>query len=612
MIKTVNTYSVISAFSSENTHIYRIPKYQREYTWGMKEWDALFNDIVENDDGYFLGSFICVSSGALNNTVELIDGQQRFTTLSIFLLSLYEKLSAFKDEFDDDEMTEYNNLKNQIANKSSEKVNGKKVVRYSPKLILQSQNHNEDDYNSLFEEAGIPFQVQRASNRGNRRIYKAYKHFKVLIEKYIADVQKEDQTLTESEIIFSLRDKFNSAVLVGIEVDSHRDAYMLFESLNNRGVPLSAVDLIKNIIISASEKDGKQDDCYNQWLNILSNIGDDYSDQERFLRYYYNAFREELNEPFKAEDSTRKYPLGYLATRTTLLDIFERLIKKNYQFVLNELKSKSEIYSIITNRNTDEKVYSQDLINLEHIQGTPSYQLLLYLICYQDELSLSESNISDVIKLLIKFFVRRNTTDIPNTRNLNKIFLDIIENVNKLSGNKAIEYIRSMLIEVSASDEQFMLKLSGPLYDENYDATRFILCSIEEEHQTKEIHTDLWKRDNSKKYIWTIEHVFPEGENIPKCWVDMIANGNRDKANEYLSQYVHKLGNLTISGYNSTLGNQAFEEKMNKKNKEGKYVGYKNGLFLNSDIVTQNTWSVEYINERTDKIVSLVMNLFKW
>ena len=204
MIKTVNTYSVIAAFSSENTHIYRIPKYQREYTWGMKECDALFNDIVENDDGYFLGSFICVSSGALNNTVELIDGQQRFTTLSIFLLSLYEKLSAFKDEFDDDEMTEYNNLKNQIANKSSEKVNGKKVVRYSPKLILQSQNHNEDDYNSLFEEAGIPFQVQKASNRGNRRIYKAYKHFKVLIEKYIADVQKEDQTLTESEIIFAI------------------------------------------------------------------------------------------------------------------------------------------------------------------------------------------------------------------------------------------------------------------------------------------------------------------------------------------------------------------------------------------------------------------------
>lgn len=612
MIKTVNTCSVITAFSSENTTVYRIPKYQREYTWGIKEWDALFNDIVENDDGYFLGSFICVSSGALNNTVELIDGQQRFTTLSIFLLSLYDKLKAFVEEFDDDEKTEYTNLKNQIANRSSEKINGKKTTKYSPKLILQAQNHNEDDYNSLFEEAGIPFQVHKASNRGNRRIYKAYKHFKMLIDKYIADVQKEDGSLTEAEIIFALRDKFNSAVLVGIEVDSHRDAYMLFESLNNRGVPLSAVDLIKNIIISASEKDGNQDECYNQWLNILSNIGDDYSDQERFLRYYYNAFREELNEPFKSDDSSKKYPLGYLATRTTLLDIFERLIKKDYQFVLDELKDKSEIYSVITNRNVTDKEFTQELINLEHIQGAPSYQLLLYLMYYQNELILSDSDIEDVIKLLIKFFVRRNTTDIPSTRNLNKIFLDIIESIHKLSGNAVIEYIYTALIEVSASDEQFILKLKGPLYDENYDVTRFILCSVEEAHQTKEIHTDLWKRDNSKKYIWTIEHVFPEGENIPQCWVDMIADGNRTLANELLIKNVHKLGNLTISGYNSTLGNQAFEEKMNKKNKEGKYVGYKNGLFLNSDIVTQSSWSVEYIDERTDKIVELAMMLFAW
>lgn len=612
MIKKVNTYTVLSSFSSENKHIYRIPKYQREYTWGIKEWDALFNDITENDEGYFLGSFICVSSGALDGIVELIDGQQRFTTLSIFLLTLYEKLSLYKDDFEEEEKTEYNNLKTQITNKTTEKINGNKSTKFTPKLILQSQNHNEDDYNALFEDAGISFQAKKVSNRGNRRIYKAHKHFKVLIDKYIADAQSEDKSLTEAEIIFALRDKFNSAVMVGIEVDSHRDAYMLFESLNNRGIPLSAVDLIKNIIISASEKDGKQDDCYNQWLNILGNIGDDYSDQERFLRYYYNAFREELNEPYKTEDSSKKYPLGYLATRTTLLDIFERLIKKDYQFVLNELKHKSEIYSIITNRSTEEKVYAQNLINLEHIQGTPSYQLLLYLMCYQDELDLSDSDICEVIILLIKFFVRRNTTDIPNTRNLNKLFLDIIENIHRLSGKSIVEIIKKSLIDVSASDEQFMGKLNGPLYDENYDVTRFILCSIEEEHQTKEIHTDLWKRDNSKKYIWTIEHVFPEGENIPQCWVEMIANGDRNLANEYLLKYVHKLGNLTISGYNSTLGNQAFEYKMEKKNKEDKYVGYRNGLFLNSDIVNQSKWSVECINERTDRIVALTMNLFEW
>ena len=179
MIKTVNTYSVISAFSSENTHIYRIPKYQREYTWGMKEWDALFNDIVENDEGYFLGSFICVSSGALNNAVELIDGQQRFTTLSIFLLSLYVKLSAFKDEFDDDEMTEYNNLKNQIANKA---IEGLKIINGLDKYYQKADNYGKANLlrlvgakyiltknNEIIVEYKEPFNAIYHAKKGNEQ-----------------------------------------------------------------------------------------------------------------------------------------------------------------------------------------------------------------------------------------------------------------------------------------------------------------------------------------------------------------------------------------------------------------------------------------------------------
>ena len=159
----------------------------------------------------------------------------------------------------------------------------------------------------------------------------------------------------------------------------------------------------------------------------------------------------------------------------------------------------------------------------------------------------------------------------------------------------------------------FEEKLRGPIYDENPEATRFILCDIESYHQTKEIYSDLWSRDSSKKYIWTIEHIFPEGENIPKEWIDMIANGDKEEASKIRTNYVHTIGNLTITGYNQNLSNMAFEQKKERKSKDKiKYIGYKNGLYLNSDVVTEREWTVEKISSRTNKIVELLLKLYKW
>lgn len=399
--------------------------------------------------------------------------------------------------------------------------------------------------------------------------------------------------------------------MVGIEVDSHKDAYMLFESLNNRGVPLSAVDLIKNTLISVSETDGKADESYKEWERVIEYLTDEYSTQERFFRQYYNAFREELNKPFIKENSTKKYPLAYLATRTTLLDIYETLIKYDFKTFIKKLVEEARIYSIIINNSDENKLYKEKLLDLERIQGAPSYILLLYLLTEQKYLNITDEQILDLIQTLIKFFVRRNITDMPNTRNLNKIFMDIIENIREKKGNEIVEYIKYNLKEISATDELFEQKLRGPVYEENADATRFILCSIEALHQTKEIYTDLWRRDNSNKYVWTIEHIFPEGQNIPQSWINMIANGDKIKANEYLQKYVHTLGNLTITGYNQYLSNMSFEDKKFRKNKDNNDIGYKNGLFLNDDVITQDKWTVDKIEERTEKLIRILMELYK-
>lgn len=606
MIKHTDPYKVSQIFSNEKTIIYKIPKYQREYTWGQKEWGLLFNDIIENDYGYFLGSIICVdkSISAMGDVeLEVIDGQQRITSLSILLISLYEKLNTFKEMLDEDQVTDLNNIKRELVIRED----GENIARLTPQI----QNDNRNDYFSLLCEKGLLSNIERRNYAGLRRIYKAYYYFSNAIDKYIEELQPRTDE-EKIKILFELVRRFNSAVLVSIEVETNKDAYMLFESLNNRGVPLSAIDLIKNLLISISDRDGKSDECYNKWKKIIAYLSDDYGVQERFFRQFYNAYRDELNKPYKTEGKT-KYALGYLATRTTLLDIYEKLLKDDYINFLNRLEKEARNYAILINNTTEEnynETLSESLLDLERIQGAPSYILLLYLLSNKTELNIDDNLIKNIIIYLTKFFVRRNITDYPNTRNLTKIFMDIVSLVVDKKGKEIYDITINYLKENSSSDEEFDRKLNGPVYLDNPDATRFLLCYYENKFKTNEIYTDLWERDNSNKYIWTIEHIFPEGENIPQDWVDMIANGNKELAQEYLIKYAHTLGNLTITGYNQTLSNLSYEKKNNRTNKDGNYVGYKNGLKLNEDVVDLPAWTKDNIEIRTRKLVNYFKNEF--
>lgn len=619
MIKVVNQYSVSDIFSNQQNKIYRIPKYQREYTWGTRDWDALFDDVTDNDEGYFLGSFICVSVTSMGTPeLELIDGQQRFTSLALLLAALYSRLLPYKNDgsLDDDEITDVNNLKNAITNREkggADIIGGKKKTIYSPKLILQEQGFNNVDFESILKENGIIDSAKYQNWRGVRRIEKAFRHFGKCIDDYIVEKKTDNPDILETDILFELVSKFLSVVLVGIDVDSHKDAYMLFESLNHRGVPLSAIDLIKNILISEADGHGEANECYEVWKTALERIGGDYAVQERFFRQYYNAFRDELNEPFVSPGINKKYPLAYKATRTTLLDIYERLIRKDYAKFINDFSKEAELYSNIVNNTEIVHIYDDEFADLERIQGAPSYLLLLYLLSEKEKLNITDENIEVIAQDLIKFFVRRNITDIPATRNLDKIFMDLVADIKALSGDEIVSLIHDTLIHESSPEDFFDLKLRGPLYEENDKAVRFILCGIESKHQTKEIYTNFWSRNKSNAYIWTIEHIFPEGENIPDDWVKMIADGDKNLAKEYREKYVHTLGNLTLTGYNQNLSNMSFEKKKERRDITGtKYIGYRNGLSLNEDVVSEEKWTVEKIKNRTDKLVKTIKEIYAW
>lgn len=592
MIKSVNNYPVSQLFDIEAGVVYAIPRYQREYTWGKNQWENLFDDVLENDPGYFLGSIICInqSTDALSvQKLELVDGQQRLTTLSLLFASVYHALKSHETDLDDEQRVELINLKRKLVLKK-----GDDQIR----LIPQIQNNNNPDYRAVLAEIGVISECDVPAYAGNRKIFRAYRYFQDRIDEMANGRSNRLGTIME------FLDKVSHACLVKIEVASHADAYTLFESLNNRGMPLTAIDLIKNKLLARLEsiEPGKVDHYFGHWNRLLGYLGDDYAIQERFFRQYYNAFKDQIK-------AVHQVPV---ATRSNLIQIYEKLINHDAKDCLQKISAAGRLYSLILSRNQDDALngLEKPIKDLERIQGAPSYLLMLYLLVRKDELELTNAHLTSIVELLVRFFVRRNLTDTPPTRDLTRLFMTVIDKISGLRADAIPQSIEQQLVAVSATDEAFQRKLDGPIYEENSGVTRFILCALAEQAMTKESWVDLWRFEN-KQFVWTIEHIFPQGENIPQSWITMIADGDEIKAKEIQQTHVHKLGNLTISGFNSALGNKSFEDKRDRVDRQGRAVGYKNGLKLNEDLATAEGWSVDQIDSRTDKLVQQVTQLFK-
>ena len=592
MIKSVANYRVSQIFDIEVGVVYAIPRYQREYTWGKNQWESLFDDVLENDPGYFIGSIICINQATDTLSVqelEMVDGQQRLTTLSLLFASVYYALKSHETDLDDEQRVELINLKHKLVLKR-----GADQIR----LIPQIQNNNNADYCAVLAEIGIIRECDVPAYAGNRKIFRAYRYFQDRID------QMTDGRSNRLDTIMEFLDKVSRVCLVKIEVASHADAYTLFESLNNRGMPLTAIDLIKNKLLArlGSTEPKMVDHYFGHWIRILDYLGDDYTIQERFFRQYYNAFKDQLQAVYQVP----------VATRSNLIQIYEKLINHDAKDCLQKISTAGRLYSLLLSRNQDDALngLEKPIKDLERIQGAPSYLLMLYLLVQKDELKLTNAHLSSIVELLVCFFVRRNLTDTPPTRDLTRLFMTVIDKVSGLHADAILQSIEQQLVAVSATDDTFQRKLEGPIYEENSGVTRFILCALAEQAMTKESWVDLWRIEN-KRFVWTIEHIFPQGENIPQPWITMIAGGDENKAEEIQQTHVHKLGNLTISGFNSALGNKIFEDKRDRMDRQGRAAGYKNGLKLNEDLATATGWSVDQIELRTEKLVQQVIQLFK-
>jgi uncharacterized protein with ParB-like and HNH nuclease domain len=584
MINNVQKYTPADIFNPDKDVRFIIPKYQREYTWRRDNWDSLIDDISENPEGHFIGSIICINkTGDTLETqeLELVDGQQRLTTLSLLYAAIYKRLSE-SETVDEDLKFELHNLRNRILLKSTTK----------PRIQLSVQNNNELDFMKALDVAGLIEFSDKNANWGNRVIAKAFRHY---YENRLKDMNKAD--------LLKLLRAINSTLLVKIEVSSASDAFMLFESLNNRGVPLSPIDLVKNNLLAKLEKQGNDiDEAFIKW-NLIINYLPEEGDQERFLRQYYNGFKYDKSVAVQGKAK---------ATRSNLIKIYDELINRDVNTIFDELVNKAKIYNdlIYPLENDERPELDQLLYDLVNVKAAASYTFLLYLFSRHPNLELTAYQ--DILQLLTKWFIRRNLTDYPSTNKVDAMFINMIHKIENKEMSIDINEMHAYLSqdEYMSTLDEFKSRLEGDIYITNSEMARYVLTKIEESKQSTKEHRDLWER-NKKQFVWTIEHIFPEGQNIPQIWVDMISGGDKDEARQLQEEYVHTIGNLTLTGYNSALSNMSFEKKRDRS-KEGKNIGYRNGLYLNSKIKDMNRWNVKDIQERTSELVGVAIDLFKF
>ncbi len=293
------------------------------------------------------------------------------------------------------------------------------------------------------------------------------------------------------------------------------------------------------------------------------------------------------------------------------MKIYPEHINNNVQFIFDDLIKKSKIYTVFINpENMDNEneffPYQDKLIDLQHLGIAPAYSLLLYLFVEE-----KDTDFSDILNFIENWFLRRHITDYPATNKLDQIFLDLI---NLLCSNKQEEElkdIKKLIFEFLLnsdrykSDEEFkQTLLNSKLYDTNRGATRCLLTKLEKSKRTKENSVDFWET-NKNKLVWTIEHIYPQNPNEKSDW-SRTCNG------EDRSEYLHKLGNLTLTRYNSTYSNKSYKDKIKIIDKDMNDIGLKSGnVKINQYLIdnTDNEWYIKHIKERGEELADEIISL---
>jgi hypothetical protein len=482
------------------------------------------------------------------------------------------------------------NLKNRLFIKSTNQW------RFEPSEQAQNKADFQKVLSDLFPKLVTP--PKGLGYFGNRRIAKAYGYF------------RERLKPLSIEQALALLNKLKVSIVIKIEVLSHADAFVLFETINNRGIPLSAIDIIKNNLLAELDKrpDYGIDRAFDELKELIDQLPDP-AVQERFLRQLYNMFK--YLKRVEVKGCTR-------ATRSNLITIYDTLLRKRPVWLFGALQAKGKTYSALINPAVAREAWGDAaavaLQDLHRLGAAPAYAFLLWASQVAQSQKWSEGDaVCRLAALLTKWFFWRNLTDMPPTRELDPMFMDLVSQLLKQirSGDiktldDFVQQASNFLLAKAAPQDVCESRLKGDVYLENYEATRFILCKLEEAHQTRENKRVLWAHDANDRPVFTVEHILPKTENLGPSWVTMLEGDQKGTAAAIRERCAHQLGNLTLSGYNSKLSTMEFLKKRDRMNDQGDFIGYRNGLYLNADLASRDDWNEAAIVARTDKMLKEV------
>lgn len=538
-----------------NNKIFIVPDYQRDYAWQKAEWTTLTEDIdvlyerdaFGNDESHFIGSIVLIPLDAdisraakeieenskLNkfDKFNIIDGQQRITTLSILLISIRDYAEKNKIELDE-------------AQDIAASLNTGKRDRDKNEIpILHfSQLNTQNCYNAILYHEDISYDGRRT---GARRIKGAKDFFGKKIESLFADTENKQDALNKyvNQILYAL-------TMVIIECAKSSDAFQIFESLNATGVPLTPADQVKNLILM---KSNKVDETLKKWETIVEATNE--NDLVEFLAQYLFCKK---NQRVPRKDIYREFREMLNQVETTSL--------------LNELEQYASYFKSFKNPPATWKAARQ-LIDLNNLGQKQAYVPLM-LAASRFEI---DSNAFTAISDEVLIFIVRHQVCSQSSNKLDGIFAkacSFIKDESK-SEKDIIAFFKNEQMPDNAFKEAFT-SLSFSYSSSEQAKARVYLKRIEEKEHGSESPLEL------KTSELSIEHIIPKQPSIQDLqeWLGDEETDRLRKEDPNLERFsedtIMNIGNLALlyMPENSSASNGNYESKVNRyqnpmKDKEG-------------------------------------------
>jgi len=521
-----------------------VPAYQRPFAWEELQVSQLLSDIDNNlnEEEYFLGTIVLAKKD--DNKIEIIDGQQRITTIVIFFAALKKFLEDEKaiEKIHTEYLGEYN-----IREKDN-----------IPKLELSLQD------NEFFKDFIINSKIDKETTReSHKRIKFAFEYSKEKIKKILY------KNNNDINILYDWKDFIDQKLqVVAITVPNDANAFTIFETLNDRGLDLAQIDLLKNYLYSKAGN--RLQEAQNSWLELTTKI-----EEENLTLTYIKHYWASINGFIRVKNKELYNDIKNKKRSSTEVITF-----------INTLKSDVDIYKAILNQNP---IFWSDYDNKckEYIETLNYFELEQYRPLLMSILkNFTKDEVTKSLKLILSWLVRNLITGRMGGGALEQAYANIAKEVSDKNITNAKE-LKNALAKFIPNDEEFKQQFSIATVSKPKLA-RYYLSAIEN-YKRGAGNPELLVNTNPDSV--NLEHILPEKPE--GNWPNFTE--------EEVRTYVKRIGNLTLmkTKENNDYRSSSFAEKK-LKYKESE-------LWITSSLANYEEWTIENIQSRQKELADIAV-----